>query len=73
MTLDLLLAFVLGALFEGILCLILKFRISTFGILEVNTTDPEKDLFNLKVESVDDLYKKKQLIVKITKDKNTSK
>ena len=41
---------------------------STTGVLTIYTSDPEKDLFNLHLDDLDDVFVKRYIVLKIVKD-----
>lgn len=40
---------------------------SAYGVLKINETNPEKDIYRLEIEDLDSLRKKKQIVLKIKK------
>lgn len=41
---------------------------SAYGILKINETNPEKDVYRLEIEDLDSLRKKKQVVLRIRKE-----
>ena len=58
-------AFILGLIIGGLIVLIFQHRITTSGELLIDHTDPEKDIYRINVNNLDDLSKKKQVILKV--------
>ena len=58
-------AFILGLIIGGLIVLIFHHRITTSGELLIDHTDPEKDIYRINVNNLDDLSKKKQVILKV--------
>lgn len=63
----------------GILCVIIGLFIGIFitrflnsfvprGVMYINTTDPEKDVYRLEVENLDDLERANQILFYIQRD-----
>ena len=48
-----------------IACVIAAFH-TAYGTLEINNSDPEKDIYQIQIEDLDSLSKKKCLKCKIT-------
>ena len=48
-----------------IACIIAAFH-TAYGTLEINDSDPEKDIYQIQIEDLDSLSKKKYLKCKIT-------
>lgn len=58
-------AFVLGLIIGGLIVLIFHHRITASGELLIDHTDPEKDIYRINVNDLDDLSKKKRVILKV--------
>ena len=59
------LLFLIGAAAGAIIaCVIAAFR-TAYGTLEIDSSNPEKDVYNLKVGDLDSLSKKKNVRFKI--------
>lgn len=67
----------------GILCGIIGLFIGIFitrflhsfvprGVMYINTTDPEKDVYRLEVENLDDLERANQILFYIQRDESRS-
>ena len=58
--------FLIGVAVGAIIaCVIAAFR-TAYGALEIDSSNPEKDVYNLKVGDLDSLSKKKNVRFKIT-------
>lgn len=57
---------VLGTLFGSILSNLIFYAQSGHGILRIDQTNPEKDLYSLELNSLDDLPKKKRIVLTIS-------
>lgn len=57
--------FILGLIIGGLIVLIFHHRIAASGELLIDHTDPEKDIYRINVNNLDDLSKKKQVILKV--------
>ena len=58
-------AFILGLIIGGLIVLIFHHRITVSGELLIDHTDPEKDIYRINVNNLDDLSKKKRVILKV--------
>lgn len=58
-------AFILGLIIGSLIVLIFQHRITASGELLIDRTDPEKDIYRINVNNLDDLSKKKQVILKV--------
>ena len=58
-------AFILGLIIGGLIVLIFHHRITASGELLIDHTDPEKDIYRINVNDLDDLSKKKRVILKV--------
>lgn len=58
-------AFILGLIIGGLVVLIFHHRITASGELLIDHTDPEKDIYRINVNDLDDLSKKKRVILKV--------
>ena len=60
------LLFLIGVIVGTVLTrVVLDFR-TAHGILEINESDPEKDIYQIRIDDLDILSKKKRLNCKIT-------
>lgn len=57
--------FILGLIVGGLIVLIFHHRITASGELLIDHTDPEKDIYRINVNNLDDLSKKKRVILKV--------
>ena len=60
------LLFLIGVAVGTILTKILLDIRTGYGTLEIDQSDPEKDMYNLRVGDLDSLAKKKRVLFKIT-------
>lgn len=58
-------AFILGLIIGGLIVLIFHHRITASGELLIDHTDPEKDIYRINVNDLDDLSNKKRVILKV--------
>lgn len=58
-------AFILGLIIGSLIVLIFHRRITASGELLIDHTDPEKDIYRINIDNLDDLSKKKQVILKV--------
>lgn len=56
---------VLGTAFGSILSSIIFYAKTGYGTLKIDQTNPEKDLYSLDLNTLDDLPTKKRLMLKI--------
>lgn len=59
------LTFILGLIVGSLIVLIFYHRIAASGELLIDHTDPEKDIYRINVNNLDDLSKKKRVILKV--------
>ena len=57
--------FILGLIVGSLIVLIFYHRIAASGELLIDHTDPEKDIYRINVNNLDDLSKKKRVILKV--------
>lgn len=57
--------FVLGVVIGGLLVRILSIRTTATGILLVDHSNPEKDIYQINIDKFDDLNKKKRIMLKV--------
>ena len=58
-------AFILGLIIGSLIVLIFQHCITASGELLIDHTDPEKDIYRINVNNLDDLSKKKRVILKV--------
>ena len=68
MLLKLGLCFVVGLIVGAITFYLVQQIRCTKGTFKVNDSNPEKDLFHLDIFNLDDVYRKKLVILKVIKD-----
>ena len=65
MSSSLTMTFILGLLFGIALVNLFNSLKNTSGILKIDTTNPNKDVYRLELDSIDNLNKKKKIILKV--------
>lgn len=68
-------SFWVAALITAVACLVFNFiylRLFTDGTLNIDVSDPEKDLYRLDINDLDSLSKKKRIIIKINVNSDLS-
>lgn len=66
------LMFVLGAIIGTIVTYIANRRGVEFGVLKIDRSYPEKDVYRIELDDLDMLAKKKRIILKVDADANLS-
>ena len=61
---------VLGLIIGGVLVRIIHIRNTAVGVLLIDHSDPERDIYQINIENLDILSKKKQVLLKVN---NTAK
>lgn len=72
MSIDFLIGFVIGVLVEALVSMIFRFFRSAFGTLKIDNSNPEKDVYRVVVDNLDDLNKKKYVELKIERGADLS-
>lgn len=62
--------FVLGLIIGGVIVRIIHIRNTAVGVLLIDHSDPERDIYQINIENLDILSKKKQVVLKVN---NTAK
>lgn len=57
--------FVLGLVIGGVIVRILHIRNTAVGVLLIDHSNPEKDIYQINIENLDALSKKKQVVLKV--------
>lgn len=57
--------FLLGVIFGSIVVCFLYFKRTESGTLRIDQSDPEKDVYRLDIKNLDDLSKKKRIVLKV--------
>lgn len=57
--------FLLGVIFGSIAVCFLYFKRTESGTLRIDQSDPEKDVYRLDIKNLDDLSKKKRIVLKV--------
>ena len=56
---------VLGLIIGSLVVLIYYRCITTSGVLKIDHSDPDKDIYQINLDSLDDLAKKKRVVLKV--------
>lgn len=64
--------FLLGVIFGSIVVCFLYFKRTESGTLRIDQSDPEKDVYRLDIKNLDDLSKKKRIVLKVDPYANLS-
>lgn len=64
-------AFAIGIL-TGMVIMHVLLGLRTFGTLRVDHSNPEKDIYRFDIDNLDDLSKKKKIILKVDNNANLS-
>ena len=64
--------FVIGMLIGICLGIYLYSKIATAGVLRIDHTNPDKDVYRFDLNSIDDLSNKKRIILQIDNNANLS-
>ena len=67
-----LVAYLLGVLFGAITANILRFEFRSFGVLMIDHSNPEKDVYRLEIDKLDSLSSKKKIVLKIDNNADLS-
>ena len=67
-----LVAYLLGVLFGAIIASILRFEFRSFGVLMIDHSNPEKDVYRLEIDKLDSLSSKKKIVLKIDNNADLS-
>lgn len=67
-----LVAYLLGFLFGAIIANILRFEFRSFGVLRIDHSNPEKDVYRLEIDKLDSLSSKKKIVLKIDNNADLS-
>ena len=67
-----LVAYLLGVLFGAIIANILRFEFRSFGVLMIDHSNPEKDVYRLEIDKLDSLSSKKKIVLKIDNNADLS-
>ena len=62
--------FVLGLIIGGVIVRFMYIRNTAVGVLLIDHSDPERDIYQINIENLDILSKKKQIVLKVN---NTAK
>ena len=57
--------FILGLIIGGIIVRILDIRQTSTGTLLIDHSNPEKDIYQININNLDDLSKKKRVVLKV--------
>jgi hypothetical protein len=66
------LAGVIGALIGTVVTLIMQYMLFSNGTLRIDRTDPEKDTYRIELNRLDNLHKKKRIVLKVDPNANLS-
>lgn len=56
---------VLGILIGSLVVLICYRCVTIYGVLRIDHSDPDKDIYQINLNSLDDLAKKKRVVLKV--------
>lgn len=62
---EIIIIFILGALAGGLIVNVFYFRHGTAGVLRIDQSNPEKDVYRFEVYDLDNLPKKKRVLMKV--------
>lgn len=57
--------FILGLIIGGVIVRILDIRQTSTGTLLIDHSNPEKDIYQININNLDDLSKKKRVVLKV--------
>ena len=66
------LLFITGVLLGALVSMVIYCRNDAIGVLLIDNSDPEKDVYRFDVGNIDDLSKRKRVILKIKNDADLS-
>lgn len=58
-------AYLVGVIFGSVVTNVLYWRKRASGTLRIDHTNPEKDIYRIEIESIDDLSKKNKIELKV--------
>lgn len=62
----------LGVLVGAIIANILRFEFKSFGVLRIDHSNPEKDVYRLEIDKLENLSSKKKIVLKIDNNADLS-
>jgi hypothetical protein len=66
------LLFIVGVCLGSLITIIVRERGTVMGVLLIDSSNPEKDVYRFDVGNMDDLSKKKRVILKVENDADLS-
>ena len=63
---------IVGVIITSITCFIFNKKRSSYGILKIDHSNPEKDVYRFEVLDLDDLSRKKVIVLKVDNNANLS-
>lgn len=67
-----LVVYLLGVLFGAIVANVLRFEFKSFGVLRIDHSNPEKDMYRFEIDKLESLSSKKKIVLKIDNDADLS-
>lgn len=63
---------IVGVIITSITCFIFNKKRSSYGTLKIDNSNPEKDIYRFEVRDLDDLSRKKVIVLKVDNHANLS-
>ena len=67
-----LVVYLLGVLFGAIVANVLRFEFKSFGVLRIDHSNPEKDVYRFEIDKLESLSSKKKIVLKIDNNADLS-
>ena len=64
--------FALGVVVGTLICMVVRFIQTGTGVLRIDHSDPEKDVYRLEIDNLDKISKKKELRVHVDNNADLS-
>lgn len=63
---------ILGVIIGAVVTIIVMCKLTTYGTLKIDHSDPEKDIYRFDVDDIDKLSKKKRVVLYVDNHANLS-